>query len=139
MALSTGDKVALLGAILAVIGPFLSWVSVGNMFQFSGIDIASGIAYVPYIALLFGLIVLANTFVIKHTGLRKPGTAILGIISLVLVLYGWSVISNAQALVSVLTGGLGAALVSIGIGFYITLLAALLVLIGGALMYRETA
>ncbi len=129
MKLNNGQKIGLLGSILAVVGIFLPWASI---LGFSILGIQVGIF--AYLALLFGILALIGSIL---SG--KKGAIILlvfGIIGLVWMLLFLGIFTSMLAAY----GGSKAVsmgLSVLGIGYWLTLVGFIIAMIGGIMDLKE--
>lgn len=120
--LTTGEKVAGLGGILAIVGAFLTWVNAGIV-TVSGID-GDGI-----FTLIFGGIVLA---IVLTREWERADMIVTGVLGLLTALIAGNVYGNLDAqtgdeFIEAAAGG----------GLHLTLLSGLLLIGAGAYGYRN--
>ncbi|MBQ8179723.1 MAG: hypothetical protein IJ026_04690 [Candidatus Methanomethylophilaceae archaeon] len=140
--------VGIIGAILMIVGVFLSWIDIetvilGN----SSVDSYSGWAisdweyadeleysYAPILALACGVIALITTVLPMFVKDEKIGM-ILGIVSLLLAIVAVVImfLFKGDMTDAVDAGFLGSVTVSVGIGFWLAMVGAIITALGGIL------
>ena len=121
--LSTGERIAAAGGVLAVLGALLPWTGPG-LFDGVGLD---GVG--PIVVLLFGLVLFGVLYVADWTD-----SAQLLVVALGLATAGLAGYTLAGTL-----GLVGETADSASLGLYVSLLAGGLILAGGAHGYTDTA
>jgi hypothetical protein len=122
--LTTGEKVTLVGGVLAVIGAFLPWVSAGFI-TVSGID-GDGV-----FTLIFGVIAGAIVLMRDWEKADVLGVGLLGVLTLLVAGNVFSSTGNQVNSAAIEFS------VSAGTGLYLTLVAGLLLLAGAAYGYTN--
>ena len=132
---SKGKKIALLGSILLIIGGFLPWATytawLGYEYSYGGSSYVIGLSIVAIILLFIDELIIKN---IKEIKLCYIGLGILGLGGLSLLNTIWAFVEIAFWS-SIFWGALRA---SPGIGLYLSLIASLILMLGGFVRYRET-
>lgn len=121
--LSTGERIAAAGGVLAVLGALLPWTGPG-VFDGIGLD---GLG--PIVVLLLGLVLFGLLYVADWTDSAQ----------LLVVLLGLATVGLAGYTLAGTLGLVGEAAESASLGLYVSILAGLLVLAGGAYGYTDTA
>jgi len=119
--LSIGEKLVLLGGLLAVVGAVLPWTG-------PGLVDSAGLGGREIIALLMGIVTVGLLYVADWTDSAQLIAALLGAVTLGVAGY-----TLAETLGVVEAGALAPSL-----GLYVTLFAGLLVLGGGAYSYTDS-
>ena len=120
--LSTGEKLALGGGALAIVGAVLPWAGPG-LFDGFGLETNRAI-----IALLLGIVLFGLVYVADWTKTAQ----------LLVILIGGITAGVAAYTLAEAFGFVGESTLSASIGLYVTLVAGLLILAGGAHGYRDT-
>ncbi len=135
MELNNGQKIGLVGGLLAVVGVFLPWVSFMGI-SASGLQLAQlGAGVFVYLTLIFGILALVGSII---SG--KKGAIILlvfGIIGLLWMLLFLGLFLNTLA---ALGGGTAVAvgLNILGIGVWITIIGFIIAMVGGIMALKES-
>lgn len=120
--LSTGEKLALGGGLLAVLGALLPWTGPG---LFDGFGLESGRAIV---VLLLGIVVFGVIYVADWTET----------VQLIVVLIGAGTAAVAAVTLVEAFGIVGDGSASASVGLYVTVLAGVIILAGGAHGYTDS-
>lgn len=132
---SKGKKIALLGSILLIIGGFLPWATYeswfGYEYSYGGSSYVIGLSIVAIILLFIDELIIKN---IREIKLCYIGLGILGLGGLALLSTIWAFV-NIALWSSIFWGALS---VSPGVGLYLSLVASLILMLGGFVRYRET-
>lgn len=121
--LSTGERIAAAGGALAVLGALLPWTGPG-LFDGIGLD---GLG--PIVVLLLGLVLFGLLYVADWTDSAQLLVVLLGLVTVGLAGY---TLAGTLGLV-------GEVAESASLGLYVSVLAGLLVLAGGAHGYTDSA
>ena len=121
--LSTGERIAAAGGVLAVLGALLPWTGPG-LFDGIGLD---GVG--PIVVLLLGLVLFGLLYVADWTDSAQLLVVVLGLVTVGLAGY---TLAGTLGLV-------GETAESASLGLYVSLLAGVLILAGGAHGYTDTA
>lgn len=132
---SKGKKIALLGSILLIIGGILPWIYYeswfGYEYSYGGSSYVIGLSILAIILLFIDELIIKN---IKEIKLCYIGLGILGLGGLALLSTIWAFV-NIAVWSSVFWGAFRA---SPGVGLYLSLIAGLILMLGGFIRYRET-
>jgi|GEM_PF-1999781 len=132
---SKGKKIALLGSILLIIGGILPWATYtswfGYEYSYGGSSYVIGLSIFAIILLFIDELITKN---IKEIKLCYIALGILGLGGLALLNTIWAFV-NIAFWSSIFWGALRA---SPGIGLYLSLIASLILMLGGFVRYRET-
>ena len=132
---SKGKKIALLGSILLIIGGILPWIYYeswfGYEYSYGGSSYVIGLSIFAIILLFIDELITKN---IKEIKLCYIGLGILGLGGLALLSTIWAFV-NIAFWSSIFWGAFRA---SPGVGLYLSLVASLILMLGGFVRYRET-
>lgn len=120
--LSTGETLALGGGVLTIVGALLPWVG-PELLDGAGLELNRAI-----IALLLGIVISGLVYVADWTETAQ----------LLVMLFGAVTIGIAGYTLLEAGGVVGDDTFSVGLGLYVTLLAGVLVLAGGAHGYTDS-
>lgn len=121
--LSTGERIAAVGGVFAVLGALLPWTGPG-LFDGIGLDGVGAI-----VVLLLGLVLFGVLYVADWTDSAQLLVVLLGLVTVGLAGY---TLAGSLGLV-------GEAAESASLGLYVSILAGVLILAGGAYGYTDTA
>ena len=132
---SKGKKIALFGGILLIIGGILPWATytawLGYEYSYGGSSYVIGLAIFAIILLFIDELIIKN---IKEIKLCCIGLGVLGLGGLALLNTIWAFV-NIAFWSSIFLGALKA---SPGVGLYLSVVASLILMLGGFVRYRET-
>ena len=132
---SKGKKIALFGGILLIIGGILPWATYtswfGYEYSYGGSSYVIGLSIVAIILLFIDELITKN---IREVKLCYIGLGILGLGGLALLSTIWAFV-NIAFWSSIFWGAFHA---SPGVGLYLSLVASLILMLGGFIRYRET-